>query len=71
MIAYGARASLEDDVFFEPNTDALQKHLAKVAGKDAGIFLPSGTMSNQIAIRTLLQQPPYSVICDVRAHLYQ
>ena len=43
--------------------------MAKLTGKEAALFLPSGTMSNQIALRTHLKQPPYAVLCDHRAHI--
>ena len=71
MNAYALRASLGDDVYFEPSTVILEDHVAKITGKEAGLFLPSGTMSNQVALRTHLQQPPYSVITDARAHIYR
>ncbi|KAJ8588217.1 hypothetical protein M405DRAFT_820097 [Rhizopogon salebrosus TDB-379] len=71
MNAYALRASLGDDVYFEPSTAVLEAHVAKITGKEAGLFLPTGTMSNQVAIRTHLQQPPYSVITDARAHVYR
>lgn len=71
MNAYALRASLGDDVYFEPSTAFLETHVAKITGKEAGLFLPTGTMSNQVAIRTHLQQPPYSVITDARAHIYR
>ncbi|KAH7921150.1 hypothetical protein BV22DRAFT_1114558 [Leucogyrophana mollusca] len=71
MNAYAMRASLGDDVYFEPSTAALEAHIAQLTGKEAGLFLPSGTMSNQIALRTHLEQPPYSVVCDARSHIYR
>ena len=69
MYNYAARASLGDDVYNEPSTHALEAHVARITGKEAGLFVPSGTMSNQIALRTHLRQPPYSVLCDHRAHI--
>jgi len=69
MLAYASLATLGDDVYFEPSTAALEAHIATLTGKEAGIFLPSGTASNQIALRTHLKQPPYSVLCDNRAHI--
>ncbi|KAH0838581.1 pyridoxal phosphate-dependent transferase [Lanmaoa asiatica] len=71
MNEYALRASLGDDVYFDESTAALEAHLAKITGKEAGLFVPSGTMSNQIALRTHLQQPPHSVITDARAHIYR
>jgi len=71
MYAYAIQASLGDDVYFEPSTSALETHVAKLMGKEAGLFVPSGTASNQIAIRCHLHQPPYSVLCDHRAHIHK
>lgn len=46
------RAPVGDDVFGEdPMVNALEEELAGLFGKEAGLFCPSGTMSNQIAIR--------------------
>lgn len=50
---------------------ALEAHIAKITGKEAGLYLPSGTASNQIGLRTHLKQPPYSIICDYRAHIHK
>ncbi|KAF7965649.1 hypothetical protein HWV62_42410 [Athelia sp. TMB] len=69
MYEYAIKASLGDDVYDEPSTAALEAHVARITGKEAGVFMPSGTMSNQIALRTHLLQPPYNVLMDVRAHI--
>jgi threonine aldolase len=70
MYSYAALASSGDDVYsHEPSTNALEAHIAKLTGKEAGLFVPSGTMGNQIALRTHLKQPPYSVLCDRRSHI--
>lgn len=69
MYEYAALASMGDDVYHEPSTKALESHVAQLAGKEAALFMPSGTMSNQIALRTHLEQPPYSILTDVRAHI--
>jgi len=69
MYLYASLASLGDDVYHEPSTIALEGHMANLTGKEAALFLPSGTMSNQIALRTHLKQPPYAVLCDQRAHI--
>ncbi|KAI9452085.1 pyridoxal phosphate-dependent transferase, partial [Russula earlei] len=70
MYEYAIQASLGDDVYHEPNTAALEAHMARLFGKEAALFVPSGTMANQLAIRTHLKQPPYSILCDHRAHIY-
>jgi threonine aldolase len=71
MYIYALRASLADDVYFEPTTDSLENHIAKLTGKEAALFVPSGTMGNQISLRTHLAQPPYSVLYDYRSHINQ
>ncbi|KAF9451788.1 threonine aldolase [Macrolepiota fuliginosa MF-IS2] len=71
MYTYATLATLGDDVYFEPSTAALEAHIAQLAGKEAALFMPSGTQSNQIALRTHLKQPPYSVVCDKRAHIFK
>jgi len=45
--------------------------MAQITGKEAALFVPSGTASNQIALRSHLLQPPYSVLCDHRAHIHK
>uniref|UniRef100_A0A0W0FY12 Aromatic amino acid beta-eliminating lyase/threonine aldolase domain-containing protein n=1 Tax=Moniliophthora roreri TaxID=221103 RepID=A0A0W0FY12_MONRR len=71
MYAYATLSSLGDDVYHDPTTFALEAHIAKITGKEAGLFMPSGTASNQISIRTHLKQPPYTVLCDHRSHIYK
>jgi threonine aldolase len=71
MYEYAVQASLGDDVYHEPNTAALEAHIAQLFGKEAALFVASGTMSNQLATRTHLKQPPYSIVCDHRAHIYK
>lgn len=63
-------AKVGDDVFNEdPTVQELEEKGAKMLGFEAGLFCPSGTMTNQIAIRTLTQ-PQDEVICDKRSHIY-
>ncbi len=63
-------ASLGDDVFAEDLTVIeLQEYAANLFGKEAGLFCPSGTMTNQIAIK-VHTQPGDEVICDVNSHIY-
>ncbi|KAF5337421.1 hypothetical protein D9611_003239 [Ephemerocybe angulata] len=69
MYAYATTATLGDDVYFDPSTAHLEAHVAKITGKEAALFVSSGTASNQIALRTHLQQPPYSVLVDQRSHI--
>jgi threonine aldolase len=64
--------TLLDDVFCEdPTTMELEAHVAALAGKEAGLFVVSGTMGNQVALRTLLTQPPHGVLADHRSHVVQ
>lgn len=71
MINAISNASVGDSVYDEDvDTIQLEEKVAKIAGKEAGLFCVSGTLSNQIAIRTHLVQPPHRVLCDARAHIY-
>ena len=64
-------AGVGDDVFGEdPSITALEKKLANLFGMDHGIFCPSGTMTNQIALR-ILTQPYNEVICYEGSHIYK
>jgi len=64
-------AQVGDDVFGEdPSVNQLQEMLAKMFAKEAGLFCPSGTMSNQIAIKCHTQ-PMDELICDINSHVYQ
>lgn len=44
--------------------------MADLLGQEAALFCASGTMTNQLGLRTLLTQPPHSVLCDARAHIF-
>ncbi len=62
--------TLLDDVLGEDQTTTdLEAHVAALAGKEAGLFVLSGTMGNQIALRSLLTQPPHGVLCDHDSHI--
>jgi threonine aldolase len=66
-----ALASVGDDVFGEdPTINRLQERAAELLGKDAGLYVPSGTMANQVALRTL-GRPGTIVVCADRAHVYR
>ncbi len=63
-------AEVGDDVFGEePTVNALEEKTAKLFGKEAAVFCPSGTMTNQIAIK-VHTQPGDEVLCDTTAHIY-
>jgi threonine aldolase len=64
-----ASAEVGDDVYSEdPTINRLEKDAAEVLGKEASIFVPTGTMGNQIAIR-LHTQHGQEVICESRSHV--
>ncbi|ODV68550.1 hypothetical protein HYPBUDRAFT_134804 [Hyphopichia burtonii NRRL Y-1933] len=64
-------SSLGDAVYNEDDsTNQLEAKVAKLAGKESGLYCVSGTLSNQIAVRVNLFQPPYSILCDYRGHIY-
>jgi threonine aldolase len=66
-----AAAEVGDDVFGDdPTVNALQDRCAKLLGKEAAIFVPSGTMANLIAIKTQTQ-PGDSVLLHEDAHPFQ
>jgi threonine aldolase len=68
MRAAMARAEVGDDVFGEdPTVNRLQETVAALLGKEAGLFVPSGTMANQLALGALTR-PGDEIICDAAAH---
>jgi threonine aldolase len=65
------RAHVGDDVFGEDATvNLLETMAAELFGMEAALYCPTGTMSNQIAIK-VHTQPGDEVICDQTAHVYQ
>src|SRR5579884_2183095 len=70
MRAAMAAAEVGDDVFDEdPTVNRLQERVAALLGKEAALFVPSGTMSNQVCVRTHTQ-PGDELLCDVNCHIY-
>lgn len=64
-------APVGDDVLGDdPTVIALQDRVAKMFGKEAALFVPSGTMSNAIALRTHTV-PGDEIVCDKTAHIYR
>ncbi|AKD04430.1 GntG family PLP-dependent aldolase [Pontibacter korlensis] len=64
-------APVGDDVYGEdPTIKALEEKTAAMFGLKAGLFCPSGTMTNQIAIK-VHTAPLTEVICDITAHIHQ
>lgn len=65
-----AEAEVGDDVYGEdPTVNLLERRTAGLLGKEAALFVPSGTMANQIAVG-LQAGPGDELICDSRAHVY-
>ncbi|KAK2850703.1 hypothetical protein FQN49_005403 [Arthroderma sp. PD_2] len=63
-------STLGDDVFQEDAvTNSLEENTAKLANHESALLVMSGTMGNQVGIRTHLTQPPYAVLCDHRGHI--
>ena len=71
MLEAMMQAPVGDDVFSEdPTVNRLESMSASLFGMEAAIFCPSGTMTNQIAIKCHTQ-PGDEVICDKLSHVYQ
>jgi len=64
-------AKVGDDVFGDdPTVIELERKVAEMFGKEAALFCPSGTMTNQIAIK-IHTKPGDEVICDEGSHVYR
>ena len=62
-------AEVGDDVYGEdPTVNRLERRAAEITGKEAALFVPTGTMGNTIAVK-LHTEPGQEVICDSRAHV--
>jgi threonine aldolase len=71
MRAAMAAAEVGDDVYAEdPTVNRLQARAAEIFGREAALFVPSGTMGNQIAIR-VHTDPGQEVITGLHAHIYE
>src|SRR5215471_18843677 len=65
-----AEAEVGDDVYGEdPTVNRLEQRAAEVFAREAAIFVPSGTMGNQIAIK-IHTRPGQEIICEERAHIF-
>jgi len=70
MREYMIQAEVGDDVFAEdPTVNHLQEKVAKLLGKEAALFVPSGTQANQICVNTHTQ-PGQEVIVDYNSHIF-
>jgi threonine aldolase len=66
-----AEAIVGDDVYAEdPTVNELQQEAARLLGFEAGLFMPSGTMTNQVAIAVHMQRGQ-EVICAEGSHIYE
>ncbi|MBK6546614.1 MAG: PLP-dependent transferase [Saprospiraceae bacterium] len=71
MLEFMVQAKLGDDVFKEdPTVSELENRLANMFNQEAGLFCPSGTMANQIAIKGHTN-PLDELICDINSHVFQ
>lgn len=65
-----AEAEVGDDVYGEdPTVNRLEQRAAEIFGREAALFVPTGSMGNTIAI-AVLAKPGQEVICEERTHLY-
>lgn len=66
-----ATAEVGDDVYREdPTVTELETRAAEAVGKEAGLFVPSGTMGNQVAAKTHTQ-PGEEVLVELESHIYR
>jgi len=69
MLAAMAAADVGDEQFHEdPTTSELQRRAAELLGQEAALFLPTATMANQVALRTL-SRPGCKVVAEERTHV--
>jgi len=67
-----AATTLLDDVFIEdPTTNSLEAFIADLTGKPAALLVLSGTMGNQLSLRTALGAPPHGILTDHRSHILE
>lgn len=70
MLEFMMKAKVGDDVYGEDDTiNELQQKVAKLFGKEDALFVPSGTMSNQIAIAVNTQQGD-EILCEKNSHIF-
>ncbi|MEL6273594.1 MAG: GntG family PLP-dependent aldolase [Bacteroidota bacterium] len=71
MLAAMLAAEVGDDVFRQdPSVNRLESYAAELFGMEAALFCPSGTMTNQLAIK-VHTQPLDEVLCEEKSHIYQ
>ncbi|KAF9570357.1 Threonine aldolase, partial [Lunasporangiospora selenospora] len=66
-----SRSSLGDDIYNEDDSiKKLERYVAALCGHEAALFCASGTMTNQLALRVHLFNPPQSALVDIRSHVH-
>ncbi|KAG0310654.1 Threonine aldolase [Dissophora globulifera] len=71
MFAAMMKSSLCDDVYNEDDScKKLERYVATLCGHEAALFCSSGTMTNQLAHRAHLCNPPQSAVVDIRSHVF-
>ncbi|KAI4861144.1 l-allo-threonine aldolase [Hypoxylon rubiginosum] len=60
---------LDDETMGDPTTNSFQTWMAELTGHEETLLVISGTMGNQVALRTALAPPPYSILCDRRSRI--
>ena len=64
------QATVGDDVYGEdPTVNALEERVAEILGKETAMYMPSGTMTNQVAVRTHTE-PGDEILIDENSHIY-
>lgn len=70
MLRAIVQTTLNDDVYREDDTTIkFEEEIASICHHEAAAFVISGTMANQLALRTMLWQPPYAILADSSAHI--
>lgn len=70
MLEAMMQAETGDDVFAEdPTVNAFQHKIAEMFGMEAGLFVPSGTMSNQLGVK-VLTEPGDEILIDEKGHIF-
>src|SRR5438477_2308810 len=65
-----AEAEVGDDVYGEdPTVNRLEARAAEIFGREAGLFVPSGSMGNTVAMR-VHTRPGHEIICEERSHIF-
>ncbi len=70
MLEFMIKAEVGDDVFAEdPTVKTLEEKISGLFGMEAGLFVPSGTMSNQLGVK-VLTNPGDEILIDHKGHIY-